>query len=187
LAERAESGDEPARRRVACRVGGLLGSLLPPAARRRAFAEASILGDWPTIVGPELAARCAPIALRGGTAGRGGATLELAVRPGAALELQHTAPQLVERVNGHLGWRAVARLALRQGPLPEASATEPTEKGSPSGRALDPEVERAVEAGLAGLAEAELREALRALGRTLLASHGAIGGRGKRGRRGGHR
>lgn len=187
MAERGESGaaargeeGEPARRRIACRVGGLLGALLPPAARRRAFAEASILGDWPTIVGPELAARCAPIALRGATSGRGGATLELAVRPGAALELQHAAPQLVERINGHLGWRAVARLALRQRPLPEASATEPTETESTGPRTVDPEVERAVEANLAGLAEAELREALHALGRTLLGGRGGIGGRGKR-------
>ena len=175
-----ESGEEVARRRTTCRVGGLLGALLPPAARRRALAEVSIFGDWPTIVGPELAARCTPIALRGGAGGRGGATLELAVRSGAALELQHAAPQLVERINGHLGWPAVARLVLRQRPLPETSATEPTEARSPRERAVDPEVERALEADLAGLAEAELREALHALGRTLLGGRGGIGGRGKR-------
>jgi len=158
------SGPEGTRRRTACRVGGLLGALMPPAARRRAFAEASILGDWPAIVGPELAARCMPIALRGGTGGRGGATLELAVRSGAALELQHAAPQLVERINGHLGWPAVARLVLRQRPLPDTAEPAPAH-----GTKNDPVVERELEKDLAELARTELGEALRGLGRTLLA------------------
>ncbi|BCX19746.1 MAG: hypothetical protein KatS3mg117_3428 [Geminicoccaceae bacterium] len=162
--EGRESGEEVARRRVARRVGGLLGALLPPAARRRAFAEASILGDWPAIVGPELAARCTPIALRGGAGGRGGATLELAVRSGAALELQHAAPQLVERINGHLGWRAVARLVLRQRPLPETTEPAPARE-----TASDPAIERELDADLADFDDTELRDALRGLGRTLLA------------------
>jgi hypothetical protein len=35
-----------------------------------------------------------------------------------ALEAQHHAPVIVARVNAHLGWRCVERVAFRQGPLP---------------------------------------------------------------------
>jgi hypothetical protein len=32
-----------------------------------------------------------------------------------ALELQHLAPSVLERINGHFGYRAVARLKIEQG------------------------------------------------------------------------
>jgi hypothetical protein len=164
LAASTESGKEPARQRTSRRVGLLLAAVLPPAARKRAFAEAAILGEWATIVGPELAARCTPLALRGAVGG--GATLELAVRGGAALELQHAAPQLVERINGHLGWRAVARLVLRQRP-PPARTPEPPPPTPP-----DPALERVLAAELEALEAPELAEALRGLGRILLGRRG---------------
>lgn len=158
------NGPEPVRRRGSCRVGVLLAAVLPPAARKRAFAEAAILGEWATIVGPELAARCTPLSLRG--AAGGGATLELAVRGGAALELQHAAPQLIERINGHLGWRAVARLVLRQRPAP-AREPPPAPPAPP-----DPALDRAIAADLETVEAPELAEALRGLGRVLLGRRG---------------
>jgi hypothetical protein len=45
------------------------------------------------------------------------ATLVLRVDPAFALEAQHAAPIIVQRVNAHLGWRCVGRVAFRQGPL----------------------------------------------------------------------
>lgn len=165
MAERRESACAAERRRGSCRVGVLLGAVLPPAARRRGLAEATILDEWATIVGPDLAARCTPLAVRSPAGGRGGAVLELAAGAAAALELQHTAPQLIERVNGHLGYRAVARLRLlRRTPPPPA----PVEPAAPP----DPAAEAALEAALADataeLPAGELRAALHALGRTLL-------------------
>ncbi len=158
------NGREPVRRRGSCRIGLLLATVLPPAARKRAFAEAAILGDWATIVGPELAARCTPLALRG--AAGGGAALELAVRGGAALELQHAAQQLIERINGHLGWRAVARLVLRQRPAP--AREPPAAPPAPP----DPALDRAIAADLEAVEAPELAEALRGLGRVLLGRRG---------------
>ena len=51
-------------------------------------------------------------------------TLHLQVAPGLALEVQHREPVLVERINAFFGYRAVARLALKQGP-PRAHAGDP--------------------------------------------------------------
>lgn len=165
MVERRESAGAAERRRGSCRVGVLLGAVLPPAARRRGLAEATILAEWATIVGPELAARCTPLALRQPPGGRGAAVLELAAGAAAALELQHTAPQLVERVNGHLGFRAVARLRLlRRAAAPPPAPVEPAE--------ADPAAEAGLATALADataeLPEGELRAALHALGRTLL-------------------
>ena len=36
-----------------------------------------------------------------------------------ALELQHAAPQILERVNGFVGRRAITELRIVQGPLPK--------------------------------------------------------------------
>ena len=54
------------------------------------------------------------------TLGRDG-VLKLRAAPGAALELQHRAPLIIERINLFFGRAAVTRLALVQGPLPLAS------------------------------------------------------------------
>ena len=46
------------------------------------------------------------------------ATLVLSVDGAFALEAQHNAAVILARVNAHLGYRCVERLAFRQGPLP---------------------------------------------------------------------
>lgn len=160
-----ESAAGEGRRRTPVRAALLVAAILPPAARRRGLAAASILGDWPTIVGPELAARCTPLALRFPRGDRSAGVLELAARASTALELQYATPQLVERINAHLGWRAVARIHLRQRvpaspTTAEAAASEPIDTGVPV----------AIESDLGRLADGELRAALARLGRHLLVS-----------------
>src|SRR3954462_5679278 len=87
----------------------------------RGFAAARVIADWPEIVGGALAVSSVPARLvRSPGAGPGGAdsaTLVVRVSPGAALELQHSVPQVIERVNGYFGFRAVDRLRLVQGPV----------------------------------------------------------------------
>ncbi|MGA8402290.1 MAG: DciA family protein, partial [Stellaceae bacterium] len=73
---------------------------------------ARLKAEWTAIVGPDIAAATWPEALA-----RGG-SLKLRVAPGKALELQHRAPLVIERVNLFFGRDAVTRLALVQGPLP---------------------------------------------------------------------
>ncbi len=88
-------------------LGALLTTVTRPAFRRRSPASAQVLADWPEIVGPVLAARCSPRRLSAGT-------LTLACEGPVALELQHVATALIERINTHLGGRTIERLRFQQ-------------------------------------------------------------------------
>jgi hypothetical protein len=144
------------------RLPDLLGRVLDPAARRRGLAEAKLLTEWPTIVGPWLATRCQPVRLSHG-AGKAGCVLALHVAGTAALELQHSEPQLIERINGFFGYPAVSRLRLVQAPRPDARARAlPIEESRLSG-AEEAEIATAVR----GIGDPALQAALAGLGRTL--------------------
>ena len=97
------------------RLPDLLGKVLDPASRRRGLAEAGVLTDWPSIVGEALAARCQPVKLTGSGRGHGG-ILHVHVAGSAALELQHSEPQLLERIN------SLFRLSGGGPPAPDPSA-----------------------------------------------------------------
>jgi hypothetical protein len=45
------------------------------------------------------------------------ATLIVRVESAFALEVQHLAPIIIERVNARYGWRCIGRLSFRQGPV----------------------------------------------------------------------
>jgi hypothetical protein len=146
------------------RLPELLRRLLDPAARRRGLAETRILTDWPLVVGPELGARCQPVRLSRAGDGTGG-VLTVHVGSTSALELQHGAPQLIERINGFFGYPAVARLRLIQAPpvrpvKPRAAARM---------RPLAAAELTALEGTVADVGDADLRSALIALGRTVKA------------------
>ena len=80
----------------------------------------------------------------------------LRVEGPAAIEIQHLANVICERVNRFLGWRAVARIALRQAPL---------RRGAPQGRARhDPVAAARIAASLPDIADDDLRQALARLG-----------------------
>jgi len=113
--------------------------------------------DWPAIVGADWAAVTWPAAL-----GRDGA-LKLRVVPAAAIELQHRAPLMVERLNLFFGRPAVTRLALVQGPLPY-----PASPPAPAARPLAVGEAEALDQRLADIAGPELRAALAGLGRAVI-------------------
>lgn len=144
------------------RLPDLLSELLDPAARRRGLAEAKLLTEWPTIVGPRLAARCQPIRLNKST-GRHGGILMLNVSGTAALELQHSELQILERINGFFGYPAVSRLRLIQAPPPTriARPAPPAPQRLPD--ADEVEVTEAVQV----IRDPDLRTALADLGRAL--------------------
>lgn len=149
-------------------VGRLLGTILDPAARRRGFAQAGVLADWAAIVGPGLAARCRPLRVDYAPGRRRGGTLVVQVGGAAALELQHAAPQIVERINGYFGFAAVRQLRLVQAPFRPAGASAPAPP--PRLRALAPEEEAALAGAVGRVGDGELRQALLALGRAMRAS-----------------
>jgi hypothetical protein len=101
------SSPAPAFRRGVQELGALIPRLARPAFRRRSPAAAQILADWPQIMGPEHAAMAEPVKLTR-------TTLTLACTGPAAMELHMAAPVLMERINAHLGRKAVEKLAFIQ-------------------------------------------------------------------------
>ena len=99
------------------RLSQMVPKLTRAAFRNRGFHQASILTDWTDIVGVEMAAKSCPEKIS-----RDG-VLMLRVDGPIALEIQHLEPQLLERIATHFGYRAVVRIAIRQGPLPQGVVT----------------------------------------------------------------
>ncbi len=136
---------------------------------RYGHAYADVLGNWPAIVGEELAAIARPERLAWPGKARDeqrreGATLIVRVAEGRGLEVQHEALRIVERINGFFGYGAVASLKIRQGPLPERASVR--EVPEPSAEAAS-----AVEARVSAVADERLKDALRRLGRSLSVSN----------------
>lgn len=142
-----------------------LARLTTPLLRKRGAAFAEILARWPEIVGPVLAPDTQPERLvYAGNAGAA-AILEIAVAGGQALELQHLAPLVCERINSFFGYRVVAGLRLHQMPIRRRRTVAP--------RLAEPRVlSPASRAQLAGLLQdvddPRLRQALENLGKSLL-------------------
>src|SRR5262245_39734929 len=120
-------------------IGGFSAQALDPAARARGFATAALLADWPAIVGAELAQFTMPDRVvwprhrddEGETVqhrGRReeGAVLILRVDGPRAIEVQHRSRQILERVNGHFGYRAVAEMRILQAPVARKPAAAPS-------------------------------------------------------------
>ncbi|TAN51049.1 MAG: DUF721 domain-containing protein [Rhodospirillales bacterium] len=149
-------------------VAGLALKAARPALGRQGFAETELLARWDAIAGPQLAEHTLPVkvipARRGeGTAGTGG-VLHLKVDSGpAAMMLTYMEPQVIERVNAYFGWKAIDRLKLIQGPLPDRPARK-----LPTHRPLSPEEEAKLAALLDGVADPALKAALLNLGRALV-------------------
>lgn len=140
------------------RLPEVLGKVVDPALRRRGLAEAGILSHWRDIVGEGLAARCQPVKLTGGGRDRAG-TLHVHVSGVAALELQHAEPQLIERINSHFGYGAVARLRLVQAPL-----ARPQRPSAVDARPLGAQARVEIEAAVQPITDDALRAALAGLG-----------------------
>ncbi len=146
-------------RRGARAVGGLLPPELMKAFRSRGFVEAAVLTEWPSIVGDRLAQMCCPERLA-----RDG-TLRVRAQGAAAPELQHLAPQILDRVAGFFGYRAATRLVIVHGP-PATRRPVP----APRPRALSPAEEASLGARVAAVEDERLREALARLGKMVLGS-----------------
>ena len=132
-------------------LGTLLPRLIRPAFRRRSPAGAQLMADWPEVVGPALAAVTSPRRLSGGT-------LVIACSGPVAMELTHLAPQLIARINAHLGRVAVERLRFVQ----QAPGSAPS---APARAAAPAPLPAPVEAAMARIPEGGLREALAKLAR----------------------
>ena len=161
---------DKSRRAFARPLRDLAGKVVGDTFRRQGFASAELVTRWTEIVGTQIAAHCEPVKIQwsrrpsaarsfGANAGDGQepGTLVLRVEGPAAIEIQHLAPVICERVHRFLGWRGVARLALRQAPL-RRGVHAARRRGSDSAA-----VARAA-ASLPEIANEDLRQALARLG-----------------------
>lgn len=150
-------------------LSGKLSGLTEPLLRGRSRAEASLLQDWARIAGAELAAVSRVARLTFPKQGeRRNARLTLDCEPGAALDLQHATPQIVERVNGYFGFALVAEIALRQRHLPRAEQPPHAKRAAPP----DPETLARAQALTAEIEDAELRAAMTRLAAAISAPRG---------------
>ena len=143
-----------------------LDSCLGPTVAKQGFSGADIIVSWPEIVGERLAAYSQPVKVEwprraSPDVPADPSTLVIRTESAFALEMQHLAPVIIERVNAFYGWRCVGRLVLKQGPVIRPAAPEPRPEPGPAERAQASEAARTVE-------EEDLRGALERLGSAVL-------------------
>jgi hypothetical protein len=128
--------------------------------RKQGFASAELVTRWAEIAGAEIAAHSEPIKIQWPRPIEGEerepGTLVLRVDGPAAIEIQHQVGVICERVNRFLGWRAIARIGLRQAPLRRGTVKRQ--------RAPDAAAAARVAATLSEVEDEELRQALSRLG-----------------------
>jgi hypothetical protein len=145
------------RRRSMSALGSSVERVTRQVLGKRALAEASLIAEWPSIVGREFARACQPRRLVfPDRKARREATLVLRVKPGEATRLAHLEPVLVDRVNGFFGYQAVKRLKLEQGQLVDRSPS-PRPRPQPS---LDDSESRAARERIGQIEDDRLRDAL---------------------------
>ena len=104
--------------------------------RRRGFSDQTLIQHWPDIVGAPLARLSQPVRLsRKATRDGQGGVLTIKVEGAMALELQHLAPQIIERLNSYYGYPAIGKLNIIQGPIyhrPAPDAPKPPSRAAVS-------------------------------------------------------
>jgi len=135
-------------------VGTLVPTVTRAAFRKRSPAGAQLMADWSVIVGPELARATEPKRLTRNV-------LTIGCAGPVAMELQYLSAELMSRINAHLGSQVVSQLKFIQVRLVAPVLAKPA--------AIAPGVVAAAEAAVSELPEGELRTALAALGRAVLA------------------
>jgi hypothetical protein len=103
-------------------VSKVLGRITGRTMNRRGFSDSRMLENWSAIVGPQLAAMSQPVRLsrrKGGRDGEdtAGGVLTVKAEGAIALEIQHLAPQIIDRLNSYYGHAAISRLNIIQGPV----------------------------------------------------------------------
>ena len=96
-------------------ISDLMPQIGRPAFRRFGFVQSSIVSRWPEIVGDTHARVCMPEQIRFPPGEKSEGILDLVVKPAHAPLIQQVIPEITDRVNRFFGYKAVARIKLRQG------------------------------------------------------------------------
>jgi hypothetical protein len=143
-------------------LADLVGRCVADVFARQGFSSSEIVTHWDDIVGPEVAVHAEPIRMQWIRSRDPDesppATLVLRVEGPAAIEIQHMAGVIIERINRYLGWQAVGALSLRQAPLARRNRRKPARP------VIDHDAAAAMAAQMIGVADDGLRAALGRLG-----------------------
>ncbi len=152
------------KRRPPKRLADLVGRIIDPVAAKRGFTTADLFSAWPDIVGPNFADCTRPerISWPPHDPDLPG-VLALRVDGPVSILIQHELDQIVERVNAFMGYRAVGRIRLVQGPVARTGSPDRDQL------ALSGEQEMRLDLALEDLDAERLKSALERLGRGVLA------------------
>lgn len=142
-------------------IGDLMPEIGRTAFRRFGFVQSSVVTRWPEIVGPQHARVCSPEAIRFPPGEKSEGILQLVVSPAHAPLIQQVTPEIMERVNRFFGYKAVARIKIRQGAVKPPRAEEPV-KPPPSLKPIPMELGDS----LRDIGDPELRQVLESLARS---------------------
>lgn len=142
-------------------VADLVPQIGRAAFRRYGFVQSSVVTRWPEIVGPQHAKVCAPESIRFPPGEKSEGILNLVVLPAHAPLIQHVIPEIIERVNRFFGYRALARVKIRQGKVQPPPAQEA--RGAPSLKPIPMELGES----LRDIGDPELRTVLESLARSM--------------------
>jgi hypothetical protein len=144
-------------------IADLMPEIGRTAFRKFGFVQSSVVTRWPEIVGPRHARACLPEAIRFPPGEKCDGILQLVVTPAQAPIIQHVIPEIIERVNRFFGYKAVAKVKLRQGVVqPPASMAAPA-SAPPSLKPVPVELGDS----LRDIGDGELRAVLESLARSL--------------------
>jgi len=146
-------------------LASLVPSLTKRAIGKRGFAQASIITDWHLIVGPDLSKHSQPDRLTYQRGERTGGTLYIRAAGPMATELMHLESMLIDRINSHFGYGAIAAVKLIQTPI---RRLEGKRKKKPESAELSDTDKEQLEKSVAGIEDAPLRDVLLRLGSAVL-------------------
>ncbi len=143
-------------------IGDLMPEIGRTAFRRFGFVQSSVVTRWHEIVGPVHARVCSPEAIRFPPGEKVEGILQLVVIPAHAPLISQVVPEIIERVNRFFGYKAVARVKLRQGAVTPPEPARPA-KAPPSLKPIPLELGDS----LRDIGDPELRTVLESLARSL--------------------
>ena len=143
-------------------IGELMPEIGRTAFRKFGFIQSSVVTRWAEIVGDRHARVCMPEAIRFPPGEATDGILDLVVVPAHAPFISHVTPEIIERVNRFFGYKAVARIKLRQGEVKPPAGVRPA-AAPPSLRPIPVELGDS----LRDIGDPELRKVLESLARNL--------------------
>lgn len=148
--------------RAARRLDQLIGPVARAAIGKKAAALGNLAARWPEIAGRDLALKAVPERISFPRGAQEGGTVTLRVDPAHALAVSYDTARIIDRVNTHFGYPAIAKVKLVQGkprPSPPRASPAPTVM-SDADRA---ELARALDT----VTDPEIKAHLESLGRSL--------------------